>query len=576
MIRRFISYYKPHMRLFSMDMLCAVTVSVCGLIYPAVARQIINDYAPAGNLRALIIAAAILLGLYILKAVCTWFVGYYGHVVGVRMQADMRRDLFVKYEKLPVSFFDKNKTGDLLSRLVGDLFDVSELAHHGPENIFLSFLMLSGSLIILSGIHMTLTLIMLAVVPLILVFTMLSRRSMRQAMQKSRKQIAAINADLENSVSGIRETKVYVAEQYEIDKFHQGNGRFAAYRSEAMKSLGSFEAVMQFFSDLLYLIVIFIGGLFLYKGTLALGDFTAFILYISMFLDPIKRFAALFEQLQDGMSGFERFCEVMEQPEEVDAGTVEITDVLGDIRFEDVSFRYDTEVSSEDAQEVLHHIDLHIRAGETVALVGPSGGGKSTICHLIPRLYEVQQGRILLDGIDVRDITTTSLRRSIGIVSQNIFLFDGTIRENIAYGVENADDEAVFEAARKANIHTYIQSLENGYDTHVGERGIRLSGGQRQRVAIARMFLKDPKLLILDEATSALDNVTEWQIQQSLEELAHGRTTVIVAHRLSTVRHADKIMVIDGGRIVEEGTHSSLIDANGVYAELCRGAAVIA
>ncbi len=575
MIRRFISYYKPHMRLFSMDMLCAVTVSACGLIYPAVARRIINDYAPAGNLRALMIAAAILLGLYILKAVCTWFVGYYGHVVGVRMQADMRRDLFIKYEKLPVSFFDENKTGDLLSRLVGDLFDVSELAHHGPENLFLSFLMLSGSLIILSGIHMTLTLIMLAVVPLIIVFTMLSRRSMRRAMQKSRKQIAQINADLENSVSGIRETKAYVAESYEIDKFCRGNRRFAAYRTEAMRSLGSFEAVMQFFSDILYLIVIFIGGLFLYNGTLSLGDFTAFILYISMFLDPIKRFAALFEQLQDGMSGFERFCRIMEQPDEVDAGSVELGDVAGDIRFEDVSFRYETQTPSEDAPKVLHHIDLHMQAGETVALVGPSGGGKSTICHLIPRLYEVQQGRILLDGTDVRDITMASLRRHIGIVSQNIFLFDGTIRDNIAYGAAEADDEAVFEAARKANIHTYIMSLEHGYDTPVGERGIRLSGGQRQRVAIARMFLKNPALLILDEATSALDTVTETQIQQSLEELAKGRTTVIVAHRLSTVRHADKILVVDGGHVVEEGTHDSLLKANGMYAELCRSAAVI-
>ena len=575
MIRRFISYYKPHLRLFSLDMLCAVLVAACGLFYPTVARVIINDYAPNGKLRALVIAACLLLGLYVVKALCTWFVGYYGHVVGVRMQADMRRDLFRKYESLPISFFDDNKTGDLLSRLVNDLFDVSELAHHGPENLFLSILMLSGSLIILSGINLTMTLIMLAIVPLIILFTFLSRRAMRNAMRKSRRQIAEINADLENSVAGIRETKSYVAEPYEIGKFEAGNRRFAGYRTEAMKSLGTFEAVMQFFSDLLYLVVIFVGGLFLYNGTLSLGDFTAFILYIAMFLDPIKRFATLFEQLQEGMSGFTRFCEVMRQPDEVDEGTRELTEVRGDILFDDVSFHYDTKDASDGAREVLHHVHLHVRAGETVALVGPSGGGKSTVCHLIPRLYSVQEGRILLDGVDVRDITLASLRRSIGIVSQNVFLFDGTIRDNIAYGMADVDDEAVAEAARRANIHEYIMTLEKGYDTPVGERGIRLSGGQRQRVAIARMFLKDPKLLILDEATSALDNVTEMQIQQSLEQLSHGRTTLVVAHRLSTVRHADKIVVIDGGRIVEEGTHEALVSQGGVYAELCRGAALV-
>lgn len=566
MIKRFIRYYKPHIPLFLLDMVCALIVAVCNLVYPRIASDIVGGFETGNkSIDALLISAAVLAAVYILKAICQYIVGYYGHMVGVRMQADMRRDLFMKYERLPFSYFDDHKTGDLLSRLTTDLWDVSELAHHGPENLFLAVLMFIGSFSILASIDLTLTLIMFAIVPFIVLFTVLSRRKMSRAMKNSRKQMSEINSTLENSVGGVRETKAYAAEAHEICKFNNTNALFRKYRGEAMKSLGSFDSIMTLLQDILYLTIVLVGGLFLYNGRLTAAEFTAFLLYISMFLNPIQRFVSLFQQLQEGMSGFSRFCEIMDAEEEKDEGETVITDIKGDLVFDNVSFGYSTE---DDDKMVISNLTLNIPAGRTLALVGPSGGGKSTLCHLIPRFYEVSEGRILLDGVDTRSITLNSLRRNIGIVSQTVFLFDGTVRDNIAYGSEGATDEQIIEAAKKANIHEYISTLDKGYDTHVGERGVKLSGGQRQRIAIARVFLKNPKLLILDEATSALDNATEMQIQASLEELSRGRTVIVVAHRLSTVKNADEIVVLDKDGIVERGTHDELLALNGEYKKL--------
>ena len=565
MIKRFIRYYKPHLPLFIFDMVSAVIVAVCNLFYPTIAKNIVNGFSEEGfTLNYIVMNAVLLLIVYIVKAFFQYVIGYYGHVIGVRMQKDMRRDLFAKYEKLPFAYFDKHKTGDLLSRLTHDLFDVSELAHHGPENVFLAVLMLLGSFIILWGINPTLTLIMFSVIPFIVLFTAISRKRMRKAMRASRLKMSEINSTLENSITGIRETKSYVAEKHEMAKFDKVNSMFAHHRSEAMFSLGFFDSIMQFLSDLLYLVIIFVGGIFLFNGRINAGEFTAFVLYISMFLNPIHRFVSLFEQLQEGMSGFARFCDILDEPEEIDEGTVELNDVNGEIVFDNVSFSY----SGEDGSSVISSLNLHVEAGKTLALVGPSGGGKTTLCSLIPRFYDVTDGRILLDGIDLRDLTLDSLRRNIGIVSQTVFLFDGTIRENITYGAGEVSDEELIDAAKKANIHDFICTLKDGYDTEVGERGVRLSGGQRQRVAIARVFLKNPRLLILDEATSALDNATEMQIQSALTKLSHGRTVIVVAHRLSTVKNADEIVVLDKNGIVERGTHEALIELDGEYKKL--------
>ncbi len=569
LIKRFISYYKPHRRMFLLDMLCSLFIAIADLFYPMITKNIINDFVPNHRLRLLILWACILFGIYAVKCLLNYFVSYYGHRVGVYMQADMRRDLFDHLEKLPFSYFDENKSGALMSRLTNDLFEVSELAHHGPENLFLATIMFIGSFILLMKICVPLTLIIFSFVPLILFFALKMRKRMNTAFKKSREQIAEINADIETAIAGIRVTRAYTAEQTENQKFNRENQKFVLCRSLAYKAMGIFHSGMTMLTDMLYLVVLIAGGLFFFYGKINIGEVTAYLLYISLFLDPIKRFITLFEQMQEGMTGFKRFVEIMDTPIETDSeNAVTLDSPKGEILFENVSFAYRPEPGAE-TREVIHNITLKIPAGKMVALVGPSGGGKTTICNLIPRFYEISQGRITIDGQDIRHLTRRSLRAAVGIVSQDVFLFNGTIRENIAYGSPDATEEQIIDAARKANIHDYVEALEKGYDTQVGERGVKLSGGQKQRISIARVFLKNPSILILDEATSALDNATEMQVQAALDELTQGRTVIVVAHRLSTVRNADEILVLTERGIAESGTHDALMaKEDGIYRAL--------
>lgn len=553
--------------MFFLDLFCALVVAICDLFYPMVAKDIINVYVPDRNLKLLLTWSAVLLGVYILKLIMNYIVAYYGHMVGVHIQADMRRDLFRHLQKLPFSFYDENKTGSIMSRLINDLFEVSELAHHGPEDIFLSIIMFIGSFAMLSTINLWLTLVIFAVLPFILFFAVKMRKSMSEAFAKSRKQIAELNADIEAAVSGMRVSRAYTAEEHEEKVFADENSRYQQARSMSYKAMGRFQSGMTFFTDFLYLVVLAAGGLFFYYGVIDIGEFAAYLLYISMFLNPIKRFVNLFEQLQEGMTGFNRFCEIMDVKPEAEApDAVELTDPKGDISFENVTFSYSHEDDAK--RNVITDFSLKVPHGKTVALVGPSGGGKTTVCNLIPRFYEIDSGAVTLDGKDIRTLTRQSLRKAIGIVSQDVFLFNGTIKENIAYGDLDADDSAIIEAAKKANIHDFIMGLPEGYDTNVGERGVKLSGGQKQRISIARVFLKNPPILILDEATSALDNATEMQIQSALELLSGGRTVIVVAHRLSTVKNADEIVVLDSTGIIEKGNHEQLMGKGGVYKEL--------
>ncbi|QSX04752.1 ABC transporter ATP-binding protein [Sedimentibacter sp. zth1] len=563
MIKKFISYYKPVKSIFIIDLICAFLVSICDLMYPTITRNIINDYVPNQNFSLLITWLVVLGAIYILKAGLNYYITYYGHVMGVKMQISMRKDIFTHLQKLPFNYFDENKTGTIMSRVINDLKEISELAHHGPEDLFISGVMIIGSFILLCRINIPLTLIIFAFIPLLVWFSMKQRIKLSEAFMNTRVKIGEVNANLENSISGIRVSKAFNNYDYEIDKFQEGNNAFGRARKKAYKVMADFFTGTKFIMDFLILAVLTGGGIFYFKGIINFGDFTAYLLYIGMFSTPIKRLISFIEQYQSGMTGFKRFTEIMsEEPEEESENAKEVGILKGQIIFDDVTFAYGNN------KNILNDLTLNIENGKTVALVGPSGGGKTTLCHLIPRFYEIDEGIIMIDGIDIADMTRESLRKNIGIVQQEVFLFTGTIFDNISYGNVNATEEEVVEAAKKANIHDYIMTLEYGYNTYIGERGVKLSGGQKQRISISRVFLKNPPILILDEATSALDNATEQMIQSSLEALCKGRTTVVVAHRLSTIKNADEIIVFGDEGIKERGTHEDLMKLNGVYTNL--------
>jgi len=565
MLKRFLSYYKPHKKMLILDMLASLLISVIGMVYPIVTNKMLNEYIPKKLYTTIVIAGILVLCLYVLRMLLRYFVQYYGHVIGVRMQSQMRKDLFNHLQKLPFKFYDDNETGKIMTRITSDLFEVCELAHHGPENLLISSVMIVLSFTYLVTIDPILTLIIFTCVPILVVVTMHYRKAMKNAFDDRRKSNAVINAAVESSVTGIRVTKAYTNADREVEKFAKGDDEFVDSSGRAYDAMAKFHSSTSFVTDVFNVFILIAGGMFLYSGRISFGDYSTFIVSVNLFISPVNTLIGFMEQFQNGVSGFKRFVEIMEVEPESDAeGAKELENIQGVIEFKNVSFSYDT------TKEVLHNVDLRLEKGQKLALVGPSGGGKTTLCHLLPGFYKLEEGNgaILIDGKDIKSLTLDSIRRNVGIVQQDVFLFVGTIKENILYGRPDATDEEVCEAARRANIHDYIMTLENGYDTEIGERGVKLSGGQKQRLSIARVFLKDPAILILDEATSALDNTTEVLIQQALDELCKGRTTLVVAHRLSTIRNADEIAVVMNGRITERGTHEYLMEKGGTYKDL--------
>ena len=563
MLKEFVQYYKPYKKLFILDMICAFSASMCNLLYPIMTRNIMDDIIPNKKIDLLFIFAAILIVIFIAKAGFNYFMQYWGHVVGVRMQADMRSVVFRHLQKLPNKYFDENKSGVTMSRIVNDLMDITELAHHGPEDLFISLVTILGSFVILMGIDIPLTLIIFAVLPFAVWFVARKKDKMGNAFMKARVKVGEVNATLENSIAGMKVTKSFCTEDEELEKFDKINNIFKDAREESYKAMAEYFSGMNFFMDLLEWIAMILGGYYTYVGRITIGDFAAYILYVKMFIEPMKKLVNFTEQYQNGMTGFKRFKEIMDEEIQEEAkNPKELQNVKGNIEIENASFTY------EDENEVISNLSLSIEAGKTIALVGPSGGGKTTLCSLIPRFYELDSGDIKIDGNSIKDVSLRSLRKNIGVVQQDVFLFTGTIRDNIICGNPDATEEEMIEAAKKARIHDFVMTLPEKYDTYIGERGVKLSGGQKQRISISRIFLKNPPIIILDEATSALDNVTEREIQASLEELSKDRTNIVVAHRLSTIKNADEIIVITNGKISERGTHDELIEAGGIYATL--------
>lgn len=565
MLKRFIHYYKPHKKMLALDMLASLLISLIGMVYPIVTNKMLNIYIPEKMYSTIIIAGLIVLILYVIRMLLQYFVQYYGHVIGVHMQSQMRKDLFAHLEKLPFRFYDNHETGRIMTRITSDLFEVCELAHHGPENLLISSVMIILSFSYLMSIDPILTLIIFACVPILVFVTLYFRKAMSRAFDDRRKSNAIINAAVESSVTGIRVTKAYTNAEREVEKFKEGDEQFVDASRRAYQAMAKFHSSTSFVTDIFNVFILIAGGLFLYSGRISFGDYSTFIVSVNLFISPVNTLIGFMEQFQNGVSGFKRFLEIMDEKPETDSpDACELKNVQGVIEFKNVTYAYDP------SKEILHNINLRLEKGRKLALVGPSGGGKTTLCHLLPNFYELgpEDGAVLIDGQDIRHLTLESVRRNIGIVQQDVFLFVGTIRENILYGRPDATDKDMYEAARRANIHDYIMTLEKGYDTEIGERGVKLSGGQKQRLSIARVFLKDPAILILDEATSALDNTTEVLIQQALDELCKGRTTLVVAHRLSTIRNADEIAVVMNGHITERGTHEELMAANGTYKNL--------
>lgn len=562
MIKKFISYYKPYKKLFFMDLLVATISALCDLVYPMITRNVVNRVIPNKEFRFIGIFAGVLIAIYLIKMMCAYWMQYWGHLVGVGIQADMRRDVYEHLQKLPMRYFDNNQTGSIMSRIVNDSQDIAELAHHGPEDLFISFFMIMGSFIVLLRINILLTVIVFCLLPTIIFYSMYKRKKLLASFVKTREKTGEINAGLQNSISGIRVSKAFVINEEEKERFEKGNSDFVEAKSYSYKVMAEYASGVGFFTDMLDYSVLIVGAIFTYYGKINIGDFLAYLLFIKIFTQPIKRLIAFVEQYQNGMSGFKRFMELMsEKEEQEDSGDIILDKVDGEIVFENVSFSHEN-------KKVLENINLTIEKGKMLALVGPSGGGKTTLCSLIPKFYTVDSGDIKLDGESIYNIKSSSLRKNIGIVQQDVFLYTGTIKENILVGRTDATDEEVIEAAKKANIHDLIMEMPDGYDTNVGERGVKLSGGQKQRIAIARIFLKNPPILILDEATSALDNITERLIQQSLEELCKGRTTIVVAHRLSTIQSADEIIVLTEDGIKERGTHQKLLENKEFYYRL--------